>query len=200
MVCRQCGVKRETGSALSCQQCGGVFFQRNYKTEMMGGAFSANTAPLESTEKLALFVGEEKKEFYFKKWEKERNKRKITWNWAAFFLGIFWLGYRKMYTVMAIFFAVLIVLDTIALFVGTGALAVDRAIASSSAAFFGLMGNRLYKQHAEKKISEITATYSDAEQQHIAIKKAGGTSWAGVGLTFLFLVAYIVIFTLMFMM
>jgi hypothetical protein len=194
MVCTSCGVERSTEAALVCQQCGNAHFQANYKSGVMGGALSADSVPYEHDEQLALFVGEKKKGYYFKKWDKEADKRKLTWNWAAYFLSIFWFGYRKMYKHIAIILSILVALDIVTLLLNIGNMAVNRGITFGGAAVIGIMANSLYKKHAEKKISEINATYSNKEQQHIALKKAGGTSWGGVGIALLAFIGYLGVF------
>ena len=53
---------------------------------------------------LSLFI-QKNQDFYEKKFKKmEETGKSISWNWAAFFMGIYWMIYRKMYFKAGAFF------------------------------------------------------------------------------------------------
>ena len=121
-----------------------------------------------SESNLATFVGDNMA-FYQAKWQKaaENNNNPMSWNTAAFFLGVVWLVYRKMYSYALIFVAMI-------------------------ALGFGFYGNALYQMHANKKIAEIVATYPP-EQVDAELKAQGGVNAAGAWAVGLFLIAFVVV-------
>lgn len=53
-------------------------------------------------------------DYYMGKWRKHpRPEQKSGWNWAAFFFGIYWMGYRKMYASMFSLIGVMTVADVV---------------------------------------------------------------------------------------
>jgi hypothetical protein len=112
-----------------------------------------------SEELLRAFVGE-KFDYYNKQWEKE-----LTFNFAAFFLGGFWLLYRKMYLVFFL---------TYFLLYGTATGYVLTAIAWI---MLGLTANKIYYFHVAAKVNKIEETKKEI-QMNFAIQK-GGTSFLG---------------------
>lgn len=129
-------------------------------------------------EELALFVGPGY-DRYRKKWTNMKNPRKlkIGWNWAAALAGIFWLGYRKMYTYVFLLAGVIL---------AAGILVADPN--SSLDAYVGvgffiaLTANWFYCQHAQTRVARIKRKIEEPDLQRAAIERAGGTSWAGVAL------------------
>lgn len=118
------------------------------------------------------FVGKQYHEYYKEKFDLITAKKSIAgFNIAAFLLGVMWLFYRKMYVYGVAAIALMIGLGMLEDYLeisGTGS-SIGMAVA------FGLVGNTLYKQFAEKKINAL--------QSEQAIKKAGGTNiWAGLAI------------------
>jgi hypothetical protein len=128
---------------------------------------------------LRTFVGKNY-EYYSRKWaEAEQKANKNTWNWAAFFLSLWWTAYRKMYRHAAIICGI-IVAATIYEFAfglpGFVELAIDLAIALA----YGMQGNRWYKLHAEQKLRELAPTAATDEATRARVTRAGGTSSGAV--------------------
>ena len=143
-----------------------------------------------------MFVGKNYA-FYQKKWANAAAENSsMSWNWAAFFLGIIWLVYRKMYLYAAIVVG-LLVLDVVIESHFPLPEAFGKAVNWAIAALFGWMGNTWYKTHVDKKIKEISAT-SSPEQVNAELIKQGGinlpAAWAlGVFMLLLLAVAIWVI-------
>lgn len=120
--------------------------------------------------KMLLFVGDKYTKYYKEKFDQITPQKQISgFNIAAFFLGVMWLFYRKMYAYGFIAIAVIIVIGTIEelLNLSTSGASIGLAVA------FGMLGNTLYKQFVEKKISQVK---SDEE-----LEKEGGTNiWAAL--------------------
>ncbi len=98
-----------------------------------------------------LFIGDNHK-FYQAKWARmDARRTSISWNWAAFLLFLFWIGYRRMYGVGIM----LIAIDAIEF----GLEEAFRWPALVSGLFnfgfglaIGLNGNHWYRNHMERKI------------------------------------------------
>jgi|SRR4249919_3015472 len=119
----------------------------------------------------------------------DRTQGKIAWNWSAFLLGAFWLAYRKMYAYCAAMLGAVVVLSVLeaALEVPTG---VSNGINFGFAVAIGMLGNHLYRVHAQKKLSELPRHLS-REETVTAASHAGGTSVGaaiGVAVAFFMLV------------
>ncbi|UOG17216.1 DUF2628 domain-containing protein [Acinetobacter sp. PK01] len=99
-----------------------------------------------------MFVGAKYQSYYQKQFEKITPKKQYAgFNIAAFFLGVIWLFYRKMYSYgfMAIALILVIgVIETLLGIEGSGS-----TIGLSVA--FGMFGNTLYKYYVDKQIAKI---------------------------------------------
>lgn len=148
-------------------------------------------------EELSAFAGS-KADYYLKQWTPLlRGLRPIAgFNWAAALGSGFWIGYRKMYKVAAIFFGI-ILLETLAeevLFVGIlgkeeTPVGLVRLVGLAAAVVCGVYGNRWYLWHARKVISEVRADGMQRDAYLDMISKRGGTSLGSAfGIFFLFLV------------
>jgi len=141
-------------------------------------------------EAIAAFVGKNYS-YYQKKWAAAAAKKSpMSWNWAAFFLGIIWLVYRKMYGLAAIIVAIL-VLDVVIETYFPLPESLGRAVTWAVAALFGWFGNSWYKSHVEKKVKAINVTFTQ-EEAHVALAKQGGVNapaaWT-IGIMLLILLA-----------
>ncbi|MBH0169132.1 DUF2628 domain-containing protein [Fictibacillus sp. 18YEL24] len=138
--------------------------------------------------KLAEFVGEKKREFYFRKWQKDN-----SWNWAAFFLPLFWLGYRKMLKPVVYILLGFIAIDIIVLFMSIDGAAISRGLGYGLAGALGITGNMFYRKHAEKQVQEVNQLSISEEEKMHELRKRGGTSGKGAFLAVLMFVGYILI-------
>jgi hypothetical protein len=140
-----------------------------------------------------LFV-DKNADYYIEKWEGSRNPRKHAgWNWAAFFAGIFWMGYRKMYSTILILVTISLAINIVLLFVNPEFI---RPINSLLSFIIGLFGNAFYYNHMRKEIRKIKSS-SKSEDADVYFSKCGGASWAGVGVTFLIFIVYVTVFALL---
>ena len=143
---------------------------------------------------LGAFVGADKRDYYLKKWKKSGQ----TWNWAAFFLSIFWLGYRKMYMYLFIILGLYLLFDLFVVFSGVN-VGEDNTITITVAVICGFLGNYLYLQHANKEIQKVTEQQLGREEDVQAeLQRRGGTSGLGVLIAFGGLVVYMVLGTLLY--
>lgn len=152
------------------------------QTPAWTSAPSADTAAASSRgqDPLALFVGENY-DFYARRWAEsdQRFGGKISWNWAAFFLPPIWLLYRKMYAHCAALIAVSFFLTGVAQALGMQPQTIMQwqMYASPAVNFlFGLLGNWLYRQHAEKKVRQIIGMHGHTRQALFQLARQGGVN------------------------
>ena len=125
-----------------------------------------------------LFIGEKYQTYYKEKFDQITPKKLMAgFNIAAFFLGIAWLFYRKMYAYGFVCIGLLFLLGMIEGYFNIN----ENASNIGLAVFFGLMGNTLYKQFVEKQIS--TAQQSAAGNLEEQVRQKGGTNiWAALAI------------------
>ena len=120
---------------------------------------------------MALFVGEKYQRYYQAKFAEITPKKLLSgFNIGAFFFGVIWLFYRKMYLYgfAALGLIIAVSLIEIALDVEGHGSGIGLAV------FFGLMSNSLYKHFAERKIAAIQRQAPAYPDDHI--RAAGGTN------------------------
>jgi len=137
---------------------------------------------------LRFFIGEKKQHYYIRKWSKGVN----SWNWAAFFFSLFWLGYRKMYKQVLLIIGVFLVIDLAVTLLGIDNTIPNSVIGLASAFTFGITGNNFYRLHALKKIREMMhGSIIDPNLLQKEIQLSGGVSWKGVFTTLGLFVVYV---------
>lgn len=132
--------------------------------------------------------------FYQQKWQKSKadNNNPMSWNMAAFFLGLVWMVYRKMYKYAFIVFGVIVVESIFEEMLGFSS-AMTYAANIVFALIFGFYGNAIYQRHVNNKIAEITTSYPP-EKVELEIERQGGVNIAfavGISLFFVLLVVAI---------
>jgi hypothetical protein len=185
MFCTGCG-SAVSDSAKFCAGCGAPL-------SLSLGQSENHQQGLDGDEELRLFVGK-KSDYYINKWNKAKNNQ--SWNWAAFFTGLFWVGYRKMYKVIFITFGIFLLLDIITILVNSPVLdnLNNYGVSVGMAVVFGTSGNYFYSLLAKRRIQKIKDAYpNNPEVQAREIQKQGGSSWKGVFISLAVFVLYIVL-------
>ncbi|WP_417897516.1 DUF2628 domain-containing protein [Bacillus haimaensis] len=190
MYCSKCGAKQVIDSKF-CPSCGAPISNPSqediYQSDLRNDVTSEKTA---KTDALRAYVGKNA-DYYFNKWQIETGEvKKDSWNWAAFFLGFFWLGYRKMYSVLFALVAVYLVTDVILYAIDIDSTLINSGIGMGTSIVLGLMGNYFYYLQAEKSIMKNS-------HQGIYLKdkiaRAGGRSPLGLFFSIFMMIIYIVI-------
>ena len=121
---------------------------------------------MERLNEVNLFIQRNQK-FYEEKFKKMNDTGKsASWNWAAFFLGIYWMVYRKMYFKAGAFFILSLVASSTPYIGGILNFAVLVGI--------GIYANALYMDHIDGNIEKVKTLFSD--NKDVIIKKIGGTN------------------------
>ncbi|WHY03269.1 DUF2628 domain-containing protein [Neobacillus sp. DY30] len=193
MFCRYCGHQLNDEDRF-CSSCGKAI-DITGETEL--AIYNQNTNSDSEGDLKESFVGKNF-DYYNGKWDNiEEKKIKTSWNWAAFFLGPFWFGYRKMYIPVLLFAAFYLAVD-LSLFLLKYEYTeetyifspIDQAIVWPFSIILSLLGNYIYLKHTNKYIDKSHLLPINAEQKKLWFKKKGGTSWLGVLLTFFIFFGY----------
>lgn len=106
--------------------------------------------------------------------------RTNAWNWPAFLFGAFWMLYRRMYSVAAMWIGALTVLSILETLIDVSD-SVSLVITLGTSVAAGSMGNHLYLRHTQRMIALAEARHpGDAPAQHAALAGLGGTRWSAV--------------------
>ena len=138
----------------------------------------------ESEDELRAFIGPNWEYYlpHFAEADPGSGPQKLGWNWAAFFLNLGWLLYRRMFAYFWAATGILLVLSFLAGFLALLVMGVDanppgwidRLVNIAVACFVGAFGNWLYYRHVLKKLGQVRETGADRPG---AIARAGGVSW-----------------------
>ncbi|REK12764.1 MAG: DUF2628 domain-containing protein [Planctomycetota bacterium] len=157
--------------------------------------FPVHTSLEEEVQLLGAFVGP-RANYYLRRWLpklEDPEAGDVSMNWAAFFLGGWWMAYRKMYRnvfLLASFQTSCTVAQQFALALMTGnafLIACMGFLVSVMTMFVvGLCSNAWYLGHARRQIASMRRQGFHDEQLLMALSRQGGTNfWAGVGVVVL---------------
>jgi hypothetical protein len=136
-------------------------------------------------------------EYYLKKYKAFHSGKKFSFNISAFFAGLFWFLYRKLY-VQAVLLLLLsyILRYLVTLFYNVVVVDVEiqRLINLLLTATFGVicgfLGNYLYVKKSERQIKNALSKTENEDERIQLLKAAGGIAWTPIVLlliaTFLF--------------
>lgn len=113
-----------------------------------------------------LFI-QKNERFYESKFKKMNETGKSrSWNWAAFFMGIYWMVYRKMYFKAGAFFILSLVASSTPYIGSLLNVAVTVGI--------GIYANALYLDHVKGSIEKAKILFP--HEKETILKKLGGTN------------------------
>jgi hypothetical protein len=135
---------------------------------------------------LAAFFGRQH-DYYLEKYKYYHGGVKFTFNIGAFFGGILWFLYRKLFLhafgifLLFIIFSIIegLIFDTLQ--VSSEFQKLEFLISNFLfATIFGFTGNYFYIKQAEKKITEIISGTESEDECINSLKKNGGVSWTAI--------------------
>lgn len=127
------------------------------------------------------FVGA-KMDYYIPKWVSLGDRGIISFNFAAFICGLFWMLYRKMY-LYALFYGIIlfaagaleeIILETLGLYEYSRTIGNITNIAYATV--LSCVANWIYKKHATNKIAELKMKGLSTDEYQLQLEKIGGTN------------------------
>lgn len=110
-------------------------------------------------------------------------KRKLSWNWCAFVVPIFWFPFRKMYIETAVLCVITAVLGTFCFWLsklhdGMIFIVLSYCYSIPVAVVCGVLGDTIYKKRVVKLIeSEANLTNFEIKHQR---EEMGGVKWDGI--------------------
>ncbi|BCZ49058.1 hypothetical protein psyc5s11_51250 [Clostridium gelidum] len=141
-----------------------------------------------SKEEFVAFIGSNNANYYLDYIDKmKKNTNFISWNWPCFFLGTYWLLYRKLYAAAAIFFVVTI---------GTSLL-IPGVLSLLLRILLAMFANAIYLNHSVRQIKTVKTIIANlsATQYINRLHKKGGVNLAA---PFILIAIYILIFIIIF--
>lgn len=114
--------------------------------------------------------------YYKNRLMRMRNGTNAIFNGYAFFLGVLWFAYRKMYVEVAIIILALIILQVLlelSGFVNTG---IDKLSTLICAFILGYTGNYLYIKKAIRTVEKAKEIYINPGDRLTFLEKEGGVS------------------------
>ena len=119
----------------------------------------------------ALFVGLKYESYYQAQFEKITPKIQYAgFNLAAFFLGVVWLFYRKMYSYGFMAIGLIVVIGIVEIFLGIESSGANIGLAVA----FGMFGNTLYRHHVDQQIAKTRQLGSGSVNTEL--ENRGGTN------------------------
>lgn len=138
---------------------------------------------------LGLFAGEDGQAYYLKKWAQTG----LTWNWAAFFLSLWWLGYRRMYIPLLAILGGFLFLHVITALFNLDFSKIDGLLRLVVMITLGIAGNTIYRQHALKIINKYKSKYENQEIFEERIAAKGGVSFESFLIANVMIIVYLII-------
>ena len=136
-------------------------------------------------DEITLFI-QNNENFYKRKFKKmDETGKSVSWNWAAFFMGIYWMVYRKMYFKAGAF----LLLSMVASYTPYIGNILNLCVLFGIAVY----ANALYKDHVENSIKKVSILFPEKKEE--ALEKIGGTNLPmtiGIGVAH-FIIVFIVL-------
>ena len=129
-------------------------------------------------EGLQAFVGVKYDSRYKKRWDSMSDRHsKLSWNWACFLFGPFWMAYRKMYKLSFGYLAVYFILELVVNMLGDGLSAIGFV---DTIIWIGLtiFANYFYLVKSKNEVESRKSL--SAENRKKELSQAGGTSIGAV--------------------
>ena len=123
-------------------------------------------------------------DYYINQIESFNERGKYSFSVAAFFLGVFWMAYRKMYIHLLIIIGIIYAetfIEEMLLNLNVISSSTYEIIDKLSMLVWGIVigsiSNRLYISKSQKDIKKILEENSNEEQIKDLLSRKGGTSW-----------------------
>ena len=187
IFCSKCGQKNEKNSF--CAGCGSKL--GSITTHQSNHISKNESISYLNTKEMDLFL-EKNQMYYHEKFERMSiTGDKKSWNWAAFFLNMYWMLYRKMYLYAGGVLLISIILGNIP-YVGV-------ILSIAFTVCIGLFADSLYFDHINKNLREIDQLYPNNKE--MMIRKKGGTNIVlpiciGAGLILIGIICLLVILSI----
>jgi cell division septation protein DedD len=137
--------------------------------------------PLSEEEALRTFIGPNAHRYIWSWRSQDSRKSVIGWHFPAFFLGPFWLGYRKLFAWAGAYLAAYLVLGSFSV---AGSIKHDESLTTLSGLglwamniFLALRASNLYRLHCQQRVAEINRPGNDRQSVIDQLMLGGRVSW-----------------------
>ncbi|NPA16304.1 DUF2628 domain-containing protein [Persephonella sp.] len=131
---------------------------------------------MDKWEKYRLFIGKNA-DYYIQRFKKfEETGGALSWNWPAFFFGIVWMLYRKMYLYGLIAFLAGGILGMMIAVMSPGNMLLAAGVQLWLMIGFGAFGNYIYYYFVKNQVQRLENLYHDPEELKRALESYGGTN------------------------
>ena len=118
-----------------------------------------------------LFIGVKYESYYQAQFEKITPRKQYAgFNIAAFFLGVVWLFYRKMYSYGFMAIGLIVAIGIVEILLGIESSGANIGLAVA----FGMFGNTLYRHHVDQQIAKTRQLGSGSVNTEL--ENRGGTN------------------------
>jgi hypothetical protein len=124
-------------------------------------------------------------EYFLEKYESYKSGDKFSFSFWAFFAGVHWFLYRKMWFEAIVILLIYLIVERIGntlleiqYFKTDNLILTFMIIRFSLTMFFGFVGNYFYLKNAEKTIGKVLSKISNEDERIKTLTKKGGVSWA----------------------
>lgn len=132
---------------------------------------------LKDEDELRQLVGK-RADYYLGKWQTiEETGNSAVFNIAAFFFGLFWMIYRKMYLYSFLAIILIVVVSSVEIALDVPDI-VDRTTTFAFCFAFAFFGNYLYYLHSKSVLAKLHKQNAPSALTGDQLSDVGGTSWA----------------------
>lgn len=119
--------------------------------------------------------------YYEAEWRRVE-KGEFSFNLAAFFLPIIWLGYRKIYKPIIVIAVIYLIITILNITEGPNTVlrVIDSFYTLMISFFFGFTGNKMYKKQTESQIKTVLNDSKNTQEKEEQLNKKGGISALGI--------------------
>jgi len=131
---------------------------------------------MDKWEKYRLFIGK-KADYYIPKFKEfEETGGVLGWNWSAFFLGVVWMLYRKMYLYGLIGFLAGVFIGMIIALTSPDNILLTAGLQLWLMVGFGAFGNYIYYIFVKNQVERLESLYPEGKALEKALENHGGTN------------------------
>ena len=178
--CTFCGAEQQRGASLIKSQ-----------SDSFNSSFSSQN---DTSNELELYKLAQKNQEYYKEAFERIENNKFKLNWVAFFFFPFWVVYRKMYAVTAIFIVLYTALSWLFSYIEF----LDFIFPFAVAVLLAIFANKIYRNHLIKIVEKANnQDFLTSEQRNTYLLQKTGTSVAAL---IILIAIYVAFFILIFIL
>lgn len=114
VLCVRCGTLNESNSSF-CARCGAPLIQSQKFSDARTGTVLGPDDKIDdvTVSEMSTYIRFNSEKYIPKFFRMNRERKKVSWNWASFFFAPYWFFYRKIYSAGAVMMSLLVALNLI---------------------------------------------------------------------------------------